>query len=207
MDRSRPRPPSPWWVLVPGVLLALVGARAVIAEMDRAQADARDAARAAGRAIATLVDEYGAPLAEMRSVADVAEGTRHLYPVWLLRPDGGTLLVASADDAPDEAARRRDATLQSAVRERAAKAIPEVAAALFAATADAVEAPSAAAALRIDAAAADLEAGDGAEALEELRAVLEPPAATLASSDAGPAALAEPALRLLLAATGPGDAP
>ncbi len=183
MDRATPRMPSPWWVLVPGVLLVLVGVRAVTAEADRAREDARERARGAAtqvaRAFETLVEEYVAPLPATGARIDVEaadEATRHLYAAWIATIDGRRILSGWLREGHplrtvDDAVARRDAALAEEVLRpiEAAGDLNDVArASLLAGAAAAVETQWVEGVLRIACVHAELSAGNHAAAREQM---------------------------------------
>jgi signal transduction histidine kinase len=203
MDRSaRPpsaqRVPSPWWVLLPGVLLVLVGARAVSAETDRARQDARERARSAALRVArgfeTLVDEYLSPLPASDSLVDVddlEEPTRHLYPTWLVTTAGrwvpiGRFRTAHPSRAVSGDVEQRDAALAAAIFARVESAGDADALAegpLFAGAAAAVETQWVEGVLRVGAARAELRRGSAEGALWQVERILRLPATVEVPSD------------------------
>lgn len=83
------RPPSLLWILLPCAVLALVGGRAVVAEIESVELDTRRDAEAAaarlGRSLTTLVREHRDALREPGTVVSDDELDRvgaHLEPVW-----------------------------------------------------------------------------------------------------------------------------
>ena len=190
MDRSTPRMPSPWWVLVPGVLLVLVGVRAVTAEVNRARESARERARGAAtqvaRAFETLVEEYVAPLPATGATIDVEaadEATRHLYPTWIAAIDGRRILSGRLREAhplrPVSAAvERRDVALAEELlyQVEAAEGAEDVnAASLLAGAAAAVETQWVEGVLRVAAIRAEVRQGEPATAAAQLEKLLALP--------------------------------
>lgn len=103
--------PSPWLVLLPGFLLALVGGRAVATELNAERAHARDQAHVAAaslvRSVAIVAREFaeGLPAEGARLADDAAlDSARHLFPRRLVAPDGGALRDAALA-APTDADR------------------------------------------------------------------------------------------------------
>ncbi len=180
MERSGPRVPSAFWVLVPGLLLALAGARAVLAESRRAQDETRDRARLAAeraaRAVETLADEYAGPLPAADSNVSLdafSSATRHLRPALALTRTGGRIETESP--APPSGDEARDAAVLADVRavlDADDAPSPDQAALLAAGAAEAVATPWVAAELRIRAAQADLGRDAPDAALRVLAPVL-----------------------------------
>ncbi len=181
MKTPRRRAPSLAFVLLPGLVLALIGGRAVLAELDAARRDAADRGRVAASRLARSVDRMvgefvgalppeGARLSERDALASIG----HLLPRWMVDLQGRALEPGPAVTAPvsaAEAALVEDA-LQRAERQAAASG-DEVAAAFLAATSEAVSGPAARVRLLIAAAEHASYARMGEDALELLRAAAE----------------------------------
>ncbi len=189
---TKPRRPGPSLLVaaVPGVLLALVGVRAVVAEAHAADERAREGARAAAarlaRSVDTLAAEYAAalPAAGVRVTRyEVLQALVPFFPHWAIDAQGRAVDVAGPvpesasggaqdDRAPNEAAARDEAVtvLDRLAREQ----FPAIDMAnLLRALSANMREPGVAATLDVHAAVQAARGGDTALALEAAAAAVD----------------------------------